>query len=475
MSRPTEESPLSADTKIPFTPGLSKGEHSNRSEASTGSARTDTRLLPKTLLARSFLLIVVLIVISLVSSLAIFRHVQEEPRARQMAQLVVSVVNLTRAAVLSAAPEWRSALLAELAEAEGLRVRMAEGGEALKPLPDRPPELRMMVEQVRERLGGNTRFAAERNGVEALWVSFFIGNEEFWVAVPRERVEHPVSQRLLVWGGVVLVLALFGAYFIALQVARPLKRVAQAAQQIGQGATPQPLPESGAQEIATVSRAFNQMSAGLAANERERALVLAGISHDLRTPLARVRLAAELSADESLREGLSADVEQMNDVIQQFLDYARPDEDEVAIRLDVKALVREVTQRFKREAKSLALELHDVPLLEVRPLLLKRALANLLDNAVKYGGGEITVQLGQDGDKIVLAVADRGTGIPAEQREAVKRPFARLEGARSDTTGSGLGLAIVERAARLHGGAFVLAGNAAGGLVASLILPTNPS
>lgn len=427
--------------------------------------------LPRSLLARSFLLIVVLIVLSLVSSLAIFRHVQEEPRAQQMAQLVASVVNLTRAAVLSAAPEWRSALLAELAEAEDLRVQMADSSDVLKPLPDRPPELHLMVEKVRDRLGANTRFAAERNGVAALWVSFFIGNEEFWVAVPRERVEHPMSQRVLVWGGVVLVLALFGAYFIARQVARPLKQLAQVAQQIGLGAKPQPLPERGAQEIITVSRAFNQMSADLAANERERALVLAGISHDLRTPLARVRIAAELSADESLREGLAADVEQMDAVIQQFLDYARLDENEAMLPTDLKSLVQEVAQQFSAQAQSLSLDVHDVPVLPVRPLLLKRALSNLLDNAIKYGGGEITVQLKREEDKVVLAVADRGTGIPIAQRATVKRPFVRLESARSNSTGSGLGLAIVERAARLHDGEFILADNAAGGLVAKLVLP----
>jgi len=141
----------------------------------------------------------------------------------------------------------------------------------------------------------------------------------------------------------------------------------------------------------------------------------------------------------------------------------------------VKELVQEVAQRFKLQAESLTLELHDVPMLQVRPLLLKRALANLLDNAVKYGGGEITVQLKQDVNKVILAVVDRGTGIPAAQREAAKRPFVRLEGARSDATGSGLGLAIVERAARLHGGEFHLENDADGGLVTRLVLPTNPS
>ena len=135
---------------------------------------------------------------------------------------------------------------------------------------------------------------------------------------------------------------MLGAYFIARQVAYPLQQLAQAAQQVGQGATLQPLPERGAHEIVTVTRAFNQMSADLTANERERALVLAGISHDLRTPLTRVRLAAEFIVDDTLREGLAADVEQMNEVIQQFLDYARLDENEVVIQLNIKSLVREV-------------------------------------------------------------------------------------------------------------------------------------
>ena len=427
--------------------------------------------LPGSLLARSFLLIAVLIVLSLAASVVIFRQVQQEPHAKQMAQLVVTVVNLTRAAVLSAAPKWRSALLAELAESEGLRVQIAEAGDVLQPLPEHPTELQMMAEKVRNSLGSNTRFAVERNGEEALWVSFFIGNEEFWIALPKERVEHSYYQILLPWGLFVFALALPGAYFIARQVARPLKQLAQAALQVGQGTWPQPLPESGTQEIVTVSRAFNQMSADLAANERERALVLAGISHDLRTPLARVRIAAELSADESLREGLAADVEQMDAVIQQFLDYARLDETEAVRSTDLKVLAEEAALQFSGQARSLSLDLLDVPALPVRQLLMKRALSNLLDNAIKYGGGEITVHLKREGNNIVLAVEDRGTGIPAAQRATVKRPFSRLESARSDSTGSGLGLAIVERVARLHEGEFILTENSVGGLVAKLVLP----
>ena len=426
---------------------------------------------PKTLLWRSFLLIVALIVLSMVVTVGIFNHVQQEPRAQQMAQLVVSVVNLTRAAVLSAAPEWRGALLAELAESEGLRLQMADDGDVLVPLPQHPAEMSMMEDKVRASLGADTRFASRRNGVEALWVSFFIGHDEFWVALPRERIEHPVSQVLLMWSSVVLLLALVGAYFIAQQVARPLKRFARAAQLVGQGATPQPLPEHGVYEISTVAHAFNQMSANLAAYERERALVLAGISHDLRTPLARVRLAAEMSTDAGLHEELCADVEQMDAVIHQFLDYARLDENEAMVSIDLAALVQETAQRFKARAVSLALDLQPLAPLTVRPLLLTRALSNLLDNAIKYGGGEITVQLRRLDRAVELSVADRGAGIPEAQRAAVTRPFVRLESARSDVTGSGLGLAIVERAMRIHGGSFHLEERAGGGLVARLVLP----
>lgn len=439
-------------------------------------------LIPKSLLFRAFLLIVVLIVLSMAASLSIFRHAEQEPHTRQMAQLVVSVVNLTRAAVLSAAPEWRSALLSELAEAEGLRVLVAEKEDVIEPLPDHPTEWRLMKKKVRAILGDETRFAGQHNGIEALWVSFYIGNEEFWVALPKERIEHPLSQMLLVWSSAVLLLALLGAYFIARQVAHPLKLLTTAAKLVGQGVMPPPLPVRGAQEIITVSAAFNQMSADLAANERERALVLAGISHDLRTPLARVRIAAELSSDEFLRDGLAADVEQMDAVIRQFLDYARSGENErsevsslrpneAAVPTDMQALVGEVVQSFARTAGSISLKLQPLPPVVVRPLLLKRALANLLDNAIKYGGGEITVQLEQQAGKIVLAVMDRGAGIPCGQREYVKRPFIRLDASRSDAGGSGLGLAIVERAARLMGGAFHLDEREGGGLVAKLVLP----
>ena len=186
--------------------------------------------------------------------------------------------------------------------------------------------------------------------------------------------------------------------------------------------------------------------------------------------------------DEFLREGLTADVAQMDAVIGQFLDYARLDENErselsnsqsndTAVPTDVVSLVNSVAQRFSVAAKSISLDLKVMPECLVRPLLLTRALANLLDNAIKYGGGEITVQLYGEANQLVLQVMDRGAGIPLAHRAAVKHPFFRLDAARSDVSGSGLGLAIVERVARLHHGVFELSEREGGGLQATLRLP----
>ncbi len=426
-------------------------------------------LFPKTLLTRAFLLITALILLSIVTLAWVFRQASEAPRAQQKAQLVVSTINLTRAAILSAAPQWRGALLAELREAEGMRVEISEPTDTSTPLDEASTELHLMTEAVRTKLGKETQFASTRNGINDLWVSFHIGQDEFWVAIPRTRIEQPMSRILLLGGGVAFVFALLGAYLIARQVAQPLQRLSKAAQQIGQGQSLTPLPEVGTQEIVTVSRAFNQMSFDLETNDKERALVLAGISHDLRTPLARMRIAAELSRDESLRADIEADVMQMDSIIQQFLDYARLDAQEQTVATDLSTLVSEVVQRY--ESLNVRIDLADLAPQNVRPTLLKRALSNLLDNAVKYGNGEIAVNLRQAENHIELSVSDRGAGIPHEHLESAKRPFVRLESARSDASGSGLGLAIVERAARAHHGELILAARDGGGLIATLRLP----
>jgi two-component system osmolarity sensor histidine kinase EnvZ len=208
------------------------------------------------------------------------------------------------------------------------------------------------------------------------------------------------------------------------------------------------------------------MAGDLAAMERERAMVLAGISHDLRTPLSRLRLAIEMSgADRETAEGMGADVEEMDKVIGQFLAFARG-EDEALVQGDPNRLVAEIVEGYRRRDQAVSFAAGDVPALRFAPLAVRRAVTNLIDNALRYAGGAIEVATRRDGALVLVEVMDRGPGVPVTELERLKRPFTRLNQARSGGGGAGLGLAIVDRIARAHGGKFELAMRDGGGLVA---------
>ncbi len=432
------------------------------------------RLLPQSLLWRTFLLIAGLMVVAVLAWTAIFARAEREPRSRQLAQMVVSVVNLTRSALVTAQPEKRRELLRELSDLEGIRVYPVEDDDAVAPLPEHSALLQLVAAEVRRQLGADTRLGLERNGVAGFWISFHIeGDDEYWVMLPRERVERSPPLRWFGWGAVVLLLALCGAYLVMFHVTRPLKALADAALAIGRGRRIGALAGNGPGEIRSVTHAFNQMSADLARHDEDRALILAGISHDLRTPLTRLRLAAEMSAEESAREGMCADIDEMDKIIGQFLDFARDPEGEPAEPTDLRAVVMHVAEPMLRRGARIEMKIAELPLLRLRPLALLRLVANLLNNALRHGGGTAPIEIGTrvEGNDVILEVMDRGPGIPAEEADRLKQPFTRLESARSGASGAGLGLAIVERVARSHGGRFELIPREGGGLIARVTLP----
>ena len=184
--------------------------------------------------------------------------------------------------------------------------------------------MQLVIAEIRRSLGDDTRIAYERDGVQAFWVSFRIEEDEYWVMLPRERVERRLALQWLGWAVLTAALALAGAFLVVFRVRRPLAALTRAAADIGRGRIPAPLEESGPSEIRTVSLAFNQMARDLERLETDRALVLAGVSHDLRTPLARLRLGLEMAgADPQLKAGMAADIEDIDRIIGQFLDFAR--------------------------------------------------------------------------------------------------------------------------------------------------------
>lgn len=433
------------------------------------------RLVPQTLLGRTFLLISLLIFLSGGTWFALFTLAEREPRARQLAQLTVAVVNLTNAALVAADPTKRTALLQDLAESEGVHLYTTEDNDIVTPLPE-TFFFEVMKEAVTEQLGPRTRFASEVNGQTGIWVSFAIdasGDDDFWLMLPGEHAEEFIPWQWLGWGGASLALALIVAWLIVSRVTRPLRALADAARELGRGRYPDPVRETGASELRQLAQTFNRMSEDLKQIAAERTEVLAGISHDLRTPLARLRLESELSiADDEARDAVIGDIEQMDAIIAQFLDYARGEGDETPVQSDINALVSQVAARHARTATAPSLSLGPLPAtVRVRPKALTRAVANLLDNARKYGAEPFSIETRRQGREIVIDVLDSGPGVPENQIERLKRPFTRLEGARTDAKGTGLGLAIVERVVRLHGGRFELLNRPEGGLIARLRLP----
>ena len=429
------------------------------------------KLAPRTLLWRSFLLIALLMVISVSAWFQILRSYERGPRVRQLAQMVASVVNLTHSALVTAKADRRRELLADLSEREGIRVYAADPGDRMQPSPD-VPFVHQLHAEIRRRLGENTRFASGLNDQRGFFISFRIEGDEYWVMLPRERLERQFPWQWLGWTVLALLLSLIGAWLIVSRINRPLKALAAAAADIGKGKRPAPLPESGPTEIETLARSFNRMSQELAQLDADRALILAGISHDLRTPLSRLRLSTEMSeSDETLKQGMIADIAEMDSIIGQFLDFARTQSEEPLAPTDLAALVREVVEHQQRLGRALQADIATVPLQPLRRLGIRRALANLIDNALAYGQREVRVALRREGARLVLEVLDRGPGIPPAEAERLKQPFTRLEQARSGGGGSGLGLAIVDRIVRQHGGRFELLPRAGGGLVARMSLP----
>jgi two-component system osmolarity sensor histidine kinase EnvZ len=430
------------------------------------------RLFPRSLLWRNFVLIAALIVLAVAAWFQLVRVSEREPRARQTADLVASVVNLTRVALVTAQPDLRRELLLELQEQEGIRVYPADADERIAPLTTDRPGTQIFAEEVRRQLGPDTRLATERDGLPGFWVSFRIDSDEYWVMLPRERVERAVALRWLGWGVFVLVAALAGAWLIVFRLRRPLRALVGAAADVGRGRVPAPLDESGPEEIQTVSRAFNQMTRDLARLEDDRALILAGVSHDLRTPLARLRLGLEMSeGDAQLKAGMAADIDEMDRIIGQFLDFARAAGGESQQPTDLAAMAREIAARYRDSGHALTEEVVAVPEVTVRPMAVRRLITNLVDNAFRYGGEEVRLRVATASRAVVIEVLDRGPGIPADEVERLKQPFTRLETARSGEGGSGLGLAIVDRIARMHGGSLDLLPREGGGLVARVALP----
>ena len=428
------------------------------------------RWWPQSLLARTVWLIALLLIISQIAWLVLFGLYEREPRAQQIAHRAAAIVNLTRAALLAAQPDKRHSLLLELSQREGVHVLPLAPDESDVPSPPNAVAI-LVANEIRRELGADTLISFSNDNEEDLWVSFAIDTDEYWVIMPRVRQAQTIPWFWASWGAGVLLLSIFGAWAMLRHINRPLLKTSEAAAMLGRGETPPRLAEHGPQEIATLAHAFNQMADDIKMLETNRSLMLAGISHDLRTPLARLRLATEMNVgDEAERHAMVQDMDDMETLTRQFMDFARRDTEETLRHIDLGALLDEITETFAQRRQAVS---HNGAgyALNARPQALRRALVNLLENAHRYGALPVEVAVSQDETMLVLNVIDQGVGLPQDQLEAIKQPFRCGESARTGARGTGLGLAIVERVARLHGGSLTLHNRPGGGFEARLRLP----
>lgn len=418
------------------------------------------------------LLIAILLAIGQVASLQIFEYFEREPRAEATALQAVTVVNYTRASLIASQENLRLALLSEITGKEGVRIYYADFMEEIEPLPS-DPFINMVADKIRERLGFETIITVNHYGVEGLWVSFNIGQDDFWVVIPRVHVERSFPWQWLGWGALVLMLSLAGAYLIASRISRPLRLLASAANQLRKGEVPTRLPEDSMSEMSEVSSTFNKMTDSLAELDEERKLILAGVSHDIRTPLARLRLAVEMLPEKevSLKDGMIDDISDMDNIIHQFVDFVKGVEGEPSQMVDINLILKNVQERQSRAGRNLIVQFSPTYFVAVRPLAMQRLIDNLVGNAYNYGGGEVRITSKILANNIEISVIDNGPGIPESHLEKLLRPFERLDTARTNAGGSGLGLAISERIAKLHHGKLKLINRPEGGLEAKVTLP----
>ena len=431
---------------------------------------------------RTFLLLGFLTAISMASWIGMISVVQQRPQIQQTAELVISVVTITKTALTNSAPELRSELLFELFSNEGIRIFPLESSDVVEP-PPANPLMDDIAKAVKERLGPDTRFSGSVNGAPGFWISFNIDDDKYWLMLERERLEGLTGVQWIGWASVVGVLSLLGAGLISNLVNRPLARLTVAASAIAQGKRPDPLPERGPKEIREANRSFNQMVNDLQQVESDRAVILAGISHDLRTPLARMQLELEMAQlSNEAREGLQSDIAQMDAIIGQFLDYARPTEAATFVPVDISELLQDCAREAARmPGVKVTSDIEPDVLVNANATDLRRVINNIIENARRYGkteGSDITeidicckVRLRGQGKRAIIELQDHGPGVPDEMIEQLLKPFTRLDTARGQANGAGLGLAIVQRVVTRHNAELQVGQRDGGGLRIAILMP----
>ena len=435
--------------------------------------------LPKRLLSRFVLLIATLLIVSQLVSLKIFDNFEREPRASALAQEIITIVNFTKASLYAAAPSKRIQLFREINNIGDIKIYAAFPFESIEPIPD-DPFLKLVVEKITAKISPGSFVAINHYDIPGVWVSFEIDGDMFWVVVPRLISDRPFPWHWVGWGILIAILAISGAYITTKRISRPINNLINAAEKIRNGHHVEKLPLDSVTEFKELSEAFNEMAEVLSKVSKERQFLLASVSHDIRTPLTRLRLASEMLPpnSSSLKESLEQDIFEINDILNQFLDFARGFQDEPKTPINLGKLLKNIQTKHKRMGQNFTLKKKnirtDVPkklFIDIRPLAFQRCLDNLINNAFSYSKGKVILEASLLEESFTISIIDNGPGIPENQKSKLLLPFERVDEARGNTGGSGLGLTIADRIVKAHDGKLELINRPAGGLDAKITIP----
>jgi len=430
---------------------------------------------------RTFFLLALLLAGGVFAWMQTFRALEFEPRSVQAAQQIASLVNLARSALRSSDGINRVALIKSMSNQESVKLAPREPRDKWEPYEvDRVS--RAIGHELRSQLGPDTLVASSVNGAPGLWVGFSIDKDPYWLQADPTRVGPMAFSTLVLWVSIALLATVLGSAAIARLINQPLRDLSFAASRIREGEFDSHLDENTmTSEIRQVNMGFNRMARELAKVEEDRAVMLAGISHDLRTPLARLRLEAEMSVhDEEAKRNMALDIDQLDAIIDKFMDYARPGEVKL-VPVHLSSVVDREMAAFRdpSQIRITARVAIDTKVM-ADPVELGRVLQNLFENSRRYGRSgdtgiaRVLVTYARTGPWVILTVRDYGPGVDPKKLGQLTTPFFRGDAARTAATGAGLGLAIVEKALQRMGGTMELNNATDGGLMVHVRLKKAP-
>ena len=405
--------------------------------------------MTKTLFGRTSLIITSTMLIFLLATIAIAGYFIILPVGKRNADDLASLILLSAKTYVELPLETRQDFIDELSKNHQLY--WGNGAEQLAEHTHLKPHFSFMEESLSSRLGSNVDISPEVGNLDRHWVDIKIAEKTVRIGFDQQRIGVALPYVAFYLVAILSIMAIFSSLLLVRKITRPVQNLSQAATIIGAGGVPKPLLEEGPKELAETARAFNKMSTDVQNLLENRTVLLGGISHDLRTPLTRMRMALEMlpdSVDTELSSEIAEAIDNMELIIREYMQLTKGLEDENIEPVNINTLISAIIKEIKPD-KSQIINLADDGdyQFETYAVALHRVLFNLIDNAISYGNkNPVSISWEQQDDTLKITISDQGSGIPEQHQEKIFRPFYRLESSRNRASGgTGLGLAIVDQ------------------------------